>query len=269
MGRPFVAFGVAAAILFSCSAGATAQYFGRNKVQYDHADVRVLATEHFDLYYPREDLTAALTAGRLAERWYSRLSKVLQHTLKGRQPLILYASHRTFEQTNVWSALIDERTGGFTESRKRRIVIPFASTLAETDHVLGHEIVHAFQYDIAAESKSPLDVPLWFVEGMAEYLTLGAGDQLTDMWMRDAAARETLPSISELSSPRFFPYRWGAALWKFLTLEYGADLPARALRAKRDARRRLEGLTGESLDTISVGFHRYLRAEYGTRTAST
>ena len=263
MGRPFVAFGVAAAILFSCSAGATAQYFGRNKVQYDHADVRVLATEHFDLYYPREDLSAALTAGRLAERWYSRLSKVLQHTLKGRQPLILYASHRTFEQTNVWSALIDERTGGFTESRKRRIVIPFALTLAETDHVLGHEIVHAFQYDIADESKAPLDVPLWFVEGMAEYLSLGTDDRLTAMWMRDALSRERLPAIRELSSPRYFPYRWGAALWAFLSDRYGADFPARALRAKRDLRRRLESLTGERMDVISSAWQQYVRDKYG------
>jgi len=113
MGRPFLAFGIAAALLGSCPLAANAQYFGRNKVQYDHTDVRVLATEHFDLYYPREQLSAALTAGRLAERWYDRLSKALQHTLKRRQPLILYASHRTFEQTNVWSGLIDERTATF------------------------------------------------------------------------------------------------------------------------------------------------------------
>ena len=268
MGRPLLAFGIAAAILCSCPAGAGAQYFGRNKVQYDQADVRVLATEHFDLYYPREDLSAALVAGRLAERWHTRLSKVLQHTLRGRQPLILYASHRTFEQTNVWSGLIDERTGGFTESRKRRIVIPFAATLAETDHVLGHEIVHAFQYDISDQSRSPLDVPLWFVEGMAEYLTLGADDRLTDMWMRDAASKERLPGIRDLASPRFFPYRWGAALWAFLSDRYGADFPARALRAKRDLRRRLESLTGERMDAISSAWQRYVREKYGNARAA-
>ena len=33
-----------------------------------------------------------------------------------------------------------------TESFKRRVVLPFAGSLAETDHVLGHELVHAFQY---------------------------------------------------------------------------------------------------------------------------
>ena len=268
MGRLLLAFGAAAAFVVGCASGANAQYFGRNKVHYDHSEVRVLATEHFDLYYPSEDLSAALAAGRLAERWYVRLSKTLQHTLKGRQPLILYASHRTFEQTNVWSGLIDERTGGFTESRKRRIVIPFASTLAETDHVLGHEIVHAFQYDIADEAKSPLDVPLWFIEGMAEYLSLGSDDRLTAMWMRDAAAREHLPKIADLTSPKYFPYRWGAAVWSFLAQQYGTDLPARALRAKRDVRRRLESVTGQSMDSITRQWHRFIRDTYGTTSAA-
>src|SRR3954464_12630987 len=118
MRRPFLIC-AAAAVLLCFSSNAGAQYFGRNKAHYDRQDVRVLATEHFDLYYSQEEMTAALTAGRLAERWYGRLSKVLQHELRGRQPLILYGSHRSFEQTNVWSGVIDESTGGFTESRKR------------------------------------------------------------------------------------------------------------------------------------------------------
>ena len=215
----------------------------------DPDDVRVLATEHFDIYYSRTDAQAALSVGRLAERWHRRLSRVLEHTLTGRQPLILYGSHRRFEQTNVFSGFIDENTGGFTESRKRRIVIPFAATLAETDHVLGHEIVHAFQYNIAARQKTTLDVPLWFIEGMAEFLTVGPEDQLTAMWMRDAVRSEKLPSIEKLSSPRLFPYRWGAALWAFLADRYGADAPARALRARKGVKRRLYEVTGQTVQT--------------------
>ena len=107
--------------------------------------------------------------------------------------------------------------------------------------MLGHEIVHAFQYDIAAQNGSPLALPLWFIEGMAEYLTLGPHDPQTSMWMRDATASETLPSLQDLASPRYFPYRWGAAVWSHLVDRYGEDLPARAMRAKRDVRRRLRG----------------------------
>jgi Tol biopolymer transport system component len=258
----------AAVVLLCVASEARAQYFGRNKVQYDRDDVRVLTTEHFDIYYASGDAAAALTASRLAERWYTRLSKVLEHSLTGRQPLILYGSHRTFEQTNVHGGLIDETTGGFTESRKRRIVLPFAASLAESDHVLGHEIVHAFQYDIAAHHRTGINLPLWFIEGLAEYLTLGPDDPLTSMWMRDAVREGRLPSISELSSWRYFPYRWGAALWSHLVRRFGPDLPARALRARRDVRKRLLELTGENIDELSAAWHEALRAAYAIADAT-
>ena len=86
------------------STDANAQYFGRNKVQYDRDQMRVLVTEHFDIYYSEEDAAAAQIAGRLAERWHARLTGVFDHTLRGRQPLVLYGSHRRFEQTNVYQA---------------------------------------------------------------------------------------------------------------------------------------------------------------------
>ena len=62
---------------------------------------------------------------------------------------MLYASQTEFAQTNVVSGMLSDTVGGVTESAKRRIAMPFAPTLAETDRVLGHEIVHAFQFDIA------------------------------------------------------------------------------------------------------------------------
>ena len=80
---------------------AHAQYFGQNKVQYQHFDFKVLKTEHFDIYYYEDERQMADQAGRMAERWYTRLSRSLDHELRGRQPLILYASHPHFEQTNV------------------------------------------------------------------------------------------------------------------------------------------------------------------------
>ena len=265
MGRAFgIRLTVAAALVLCVTSGAGAQYFGRNKVQYDRDNVRVFATDHFDVYYAGEDAAAAQIAGRLAERWYARLSRVFDHTLRGRQPLVLYGSHRRFEQTNVHGGLIDESTGGFTDSRKRRIVLPFAASLAETDHVLGHEIVHAFQFDIADQHRSGLMVPLWFVEGMAEYLTLGPDDRQTAMWMRDAVRSGSLPPIEALSSAKYFPYRWGAALWAHLAGRFGADLPARALRAKRDVRRRLLALTGEPLDRLTGTWHASLREKHGS-----
>ena len=103
------------------------------------------------------------------------------------------------------------------------MVLPFAGPLAETDHVLGHELVHAFQFDITGQDGAgtggvpgALRLPLWFIEGMAEYLSVGPVDPHTAMWMRDAAKREKLPTISELDNPRYFPYRYGQAFWAYV-----------------------------------------------------
>ena len=82
-------------------ATAEAQYFGRNKVQYEHFDFKVLQTDHFDVYFYPDERAAADIASRMAERWYTRLSSVMRHQLRGRQPLILYATAPQFRQTNV------------------------------------------------------------------------------------------------------------------------------------------------------------------------
>ena len=195
-----------------------AQYFGRNKVQYRTFDFQVLKTEHFDIYYYPEEEAAARDAARMAERWYARLSRVLEHQLSTRQPLILYASHPHFEQTNVIEGQLGEGTGGVTESLKRRIVMPVGGGPAETDHVLGHELVHAFQYDILGNN---LNLPLWFIEGMAEYFSIGSQDPHTAVWLRDAALNENLPSVDELSNPEYFPYRFGHGFWAYVGGRWG------------------------------------------------
>jgi Tol biopolymer transport system component len=260
---------LSAAALLLLPDQSSAQYFGRNKVRYRDFDFRVLKTEHFDLYYYPEEKEAVELAGRMAERWYARLSQVLDHDLSSRQPLILYASHAHFEQTNAISGELGEGTGGVTESLKRRIVMPMAGALAETDHVLGHEIVHAFQYDIAGQGKGgsamgALRLPLWFIEGMAEYLSVGPVDPHTSMWLRDAARRDKLPTIGDLDNPRYFPYRYGQALWAYLAGRYGDEVVGRALKTglRGGAENALERVTDTKVKLLSEGWHAAIKEAY-------
>ena len=46
-----------------------AQYFGRNKVQYERFDFKIMKTEHFDVYFYPEMTQAAEQAARMAGRW--------------------------------------------------------------------------------------------------------------------------------------------------------------------------------------------------------
>ena len=169
------------------AAPASAQYFGRNKVQYKLLDFQVLKTEHFDIYFYPSERDGIDIAAKLAERWETRLERLLSHKLRGRQPLVLYGSHPDFEQTNVIQGELSEGTGGVTEPLRRRIILPLGGPLSDTDHVIGHELVHAFQYDMTTSpSSAPGEngaerLPLWFIEGMAEYLSIGPVDTNTAM----------------------------------------------------------------------------------------
>jgi hypothetical protein len=244
---------------------ARAQFFGQNKVEYIDFDFKVFETQHFDIYsYPGEEASAALVA-RLAERWYARLSRVLGHELKTRQPLILYGSHPEFAQTNVVSGWLDEGIGGVTESSRRRIVMPFAPTLEETDRVLGHELVHAFQFDILGSFASRA-WPRWATEGLAQYLSHGSADAHAVMWLRDAAVNDLLPERESDAARMFSPYRYGHAMWAYLAGRFGDEVLQDLLNAELPSNfsRRIQRVTGVDLDELYTDWRAAARKQYGS-----
>jgi len=249
------AFALVVSLLLSVPVDAAAQYFGRNKVEYVDFDFRVLVSEHFDVYfYPREE-RAARIAAQLAERWYARLSTVLQHRFNRRQPLVLYGSQAEFAQTNVVPGLLPDSVGGVTDGARRRIAMPFSPTLAETNRVLGHEIVHAFQFDIARRHGGGTAQPLWFIEGMAEYLARGSLTAESSLWLRDAALSERIPDRQSVAARELSPYLYGHAFWSYLGGRFGDDVVEKALKPGKKQRRlkdRMKHATGEDLDTLYV-----------------
>jgi Tol biopolymer transport system component len=257
-------------VVLSLPLPASAQYFGRNKVQYETFDFKILQTPHFDIHFYPEEGSAVEDAVRMSERWYERLARMFQHEFEKRKPIILYADHADFQQTNTLRGTLSEGTGGVTESLKNRVIMPLTGSYADTDHVLGHELVHAFQYNIA-EGRSGAGIqglsllPLWLVEGMAEYLSVGRDDPLTAMWLRDAIQREDLPTISQMTTEsRFFPYRFGQALWAYIGGTYGdervVDLYRRSLTVGWEPA--LEQVLGTSSDSLSVEWREAVENEY-------
>lgn len=216
--------------LFFLSSGlmgtVSAQYFGRNKVLYKNFDFRVTQTPHFEVYNYLQNNAVKNRFAQLTEQWYNMHQSVLRDTFKERNPLIVYNHHAEFQQTRAIEGQIDVGTGGVTEALKNRVVLPFMESNAQTDHVLGHELVHAFQYHLIKDSMSlnSLDnLPLWMVEGMAEYMSTGYIDANTAMWLRSAVANNKLPTLKDLTNrpDLYFPYRWGEAFWAYVTGFYG------------------------------------------------
>src|SRR6185312_10682659 len=74
--------------------------FGQNKVQYRKLDWKIIRGSHVDLYYYPAEAELAPAALAYAEASYDTLSLQFGHEVGARIPLIVYASHTDFEQTN-------------------------------------------------------------------------------------------------------------------------------------------------------------------------
>jgi hypothetical protein len=244
--------------------------FGRNKPHYERFDFEVHHSPHFELYSYIDNEEWRKNFLNASEEWYRVHQYVLNDTIDFRNPLIIYANHADFQQTNAISGAIGSGTGGVTEAFKNRVVMPIAHTNAQTHHVLGHELVHAFQYDMVIRGDSTKlqdlqKLPLWMVEGLAEYLSIGSVDPFTAMWMRDAVLNDDVPSLKELNSGRYFPYRYGQAFWAFVTGLKGDDIINPYFRgtAKWGMERATELVLGYKLDELSKLWEDALRKTYG------
>ncbi len=222
------------AVVFLCITGllflpgkVQAQYFGQNKVRYKNLKFKVYKTPHFEIYYYMKNDSLVKRFAQESELWYTLHQQIFRDTFRRANPIILYANHPDFQQTTAIDGEIGVGTGGITEGLKNRVVMPIMETNQTTRHVIGHELVHAFQYHILlagdTTSLSSLNnLPLWMIEGMAEYLSLGKKDAYTAMWMRDAYLNHDIPTVKDLTeSTKYFPYRYGEAFWSFIASTYG------------------------------------------------
>jgi hypothetical protein len=105
-------------------------------------------------------------------------------------------------------------------------------------------------------------MPLWFIEGMAEYYSVPAPYNQTTMWMRDAVRSKRLPTIKDLQKPRYFPYRYGHAFWLFVAERSGPAAVAGCLKAKAgNLAGKLREALGATLPELSEEWHRALTAK--------
>ncbi len=262
-------------LIFLCflfyNTGVKAQYFGKNKVKYDKFDFQILETPHFHIYYYLENEEKIEQLGKLSERWYDRHYAIFKDSIRKNNPLILYDDHADFQQTTVIQSLMGTGTQGVTEGLRNRVIMPLLPGNNQTDHVLGHELVHAFQFSVLINQDSLglaslRNIPLWMVEGMAEYLSIGRTDPHTAMWMRDAVLHDDVPSINDMTKKMgdYFPYRYGHAFWAFVTGYWGDDIikPLFVETAKFGYKKGIQSVLNYNADSLSSLWQKTIKNKY-------
>ena len=258
---------------------AWAQSFGKNKITGQRFDWHIHRTEHFDIhYYPSEAKLVPIMAA-IAEEAYEQHSEDFEHELRDRTPLILYKSHRDFQETNIILQELHEGIGGFAELFKHRIVIPFTGSLEAFREVIFHELIHIFQYDIIYQKPHAriysgeflYSPPIWFIEGMADYFAED-NDAIGEMVVRDASMNNNivplpqLHNFNRLSSP-FIGYKLGQLAVAYLTETYGREKIAEILQGLRQSRtkdidRVFQEVLGVELEEFDKAWRQTVRKRY-------
>jgi hypothetical protein len=252
---------------------ASAQYYllNENKVQYRRLDWQVLKGARVDVYYYPDEAALAPVALAYAEETYDVLAPKFGHTVSSRIPLIVYASHSDFEQTNILPFSPPEGLLGVTDYLKRRVTLPFRGNLAEFRHTLRHEMVHAFQISLLYDryDKSPrsaqVPIPLWWTEGLAE-LWSGGEDARDEMILRDLVLGGRLPRLQDISYVTGgIVYPLGGRIHRWLADTYGDWRVAgfyRELWRYESFESAIQGTYGRSLGQLNEEFQVAMRRQY-------
>src|SRR5690606_23267093 len=134
-----------------------------------------------------------------------------------------------------------------------------------------HELTHSFEHDIIPQGFIGRAVPLWIMEGLADYMR-GDWVPLDLMQVRDAAVSDTVPRMSRLEgyggAPGRLIYNLGHAVFEFVEARWGEEGIRQFLFSLRksvigggddDAYREAFGLSPDEFDEA---FDRYLRDRF-------
>lgn len=246
------------------------QYFGRNKIQDVKEEWSEINTIHFDVYFPKASDEFGKLVSVLAEDTYYYLREDFNIPLRGRIPLIVYPSQQDFMTTNVITQLLSEGVGGFTESYKNRVVIPFNGSYKDLEDVLTHELTHA--YINALDNQTILKgsygstnsrLPFWFTEGLPEFLSLVGQEKYNDMFILDLVLNDKLQPLEQVGG--YFAYRQGESFLNFINSEYGRDKVMElfyAFRNQGNADEVAQNLFGMTFHNLELSWKNYLKRKY-------
>lgn len=262
-----ISIGILLAIMISVL---NAYSFGQNKVQPKKINWKIVETKHFDIHYSEEDDQFGKTIAFIAENAYYHLNYYFKTPVIKRIPIIVYQSKQQFQTSNIIYPLLSEGVGGFTESLRNRVVVPFDGSFKKFEEVLVHELTHAYINDISGNimmnplfERSNTSLPFWFSEGLPEYLSIGGEDVYNNMFILDLVLNDKLYPLDQIYG--YYAYRLGEAFLTWLSVEYGDEVPAKffyQIRVSPDLDTACKKLFGQKFDEVEKRFRMYLKRKY-------
>src|SRR5215831_10541589 len=228
--QALVAF-VFAILLALAASPSVAQTFGKNKVQYAPLTWSVLETPHVRLHFYAEEESLARRLAAQTESTCVEYDRRFRLQFRHPIPILFYSAHYLFQQTNATPGLVSEAVGGLTELVKGRVLIPHNGSWARLTWVSRHELTHAYMLEKLARvmrdhrRSHGYFPPLWFTEGLAEYVGAPGWDADAEGLLRDAVLTgRALPlTHSDNITGTVLMYKEGQSFLMYLGEHYGPD----------------------------------------------
>lgn len=238
------------------------------------------------LYYYRSAEAQARRALPAIRSAYARLVSEFAYSPTKRIPYILYGTQREFQTTNVFQ--VSESVLGVTSPVDLKMAVPWFGDHARFLEVSTHEMVHQFtiQKLVDAAGGDPWGshiqrLPLWFIEGIAEFYTKGGIDPETDEYLRDLvwnpepSRRYQVVAFADDRLHGYIPtYKLGQARVAFIAESYGRDriqalMENAGLITEPQGGREGRGMDalvrrvlGEPLDQVDARWRAWLKRRY-------
>ncbi|MFH1540889.1 MAG: hypothetical protein ABID79_03435 [Elusimicrobiota bacterium] len=222
--------------------------FPENKIITDVKKWEYIETEHFKIYHYSECKELLPTVSSILEETFNNTTRFYEYCPLKKIPFFIYRNHNEFEQTNIVD--IGEGTCGVTEALKNRLIVYSNGSIRWLKNVIPHEFTHIIQFTSFYEESLILKalrlargifVPLWMLEGMAEYNTGNIDATTREMIIRDMVSSKNVISLKDLSTFNHLKphqitpaYKLSEMAYHFLVDEYGFDKPSKMLKVLRD-----------------------------------
>ncbi|MEN0064806.1 MAG: tolB protein precursor protein [Myxococcota bacterium] len=237
------------------------------------------------LFFYEAERQAAERAAAQLEGAYRELVTKFDFVPPKRFDYIVYGSYQEFLRTNLFP--VQEGVLGATAPRGLEVALPYFGDHESFDHTSTHELGHEFTIQKVRAAARPANLwgdpleslPLWFIEGLAEYVSLGPIDGENAMRVRDLVTNPDLfrghgllGFYTDFPGYVLWTYAGGHARVSFLEATYGAgtvnrilDLTPAILSRAGTARRidrfakLVEEVTGDNEARIAARFEAWIK----------
>ena len=236
------------------------------------------------LYFYESERTLAERAAASIESSYRYLAEQFGYAPRKTFAYFLYGNYIEFLQTELFP--IQEGVLGVTSTVSLELTLPYFGDHRMFEDVSTHELAHEFMLQKLMSVARADDnggeaalhaIPLWFVEGLAEYYAKRGLDPEAEVLVRDMVVNPTEEGYAmgsffdERLSSGLWTYKVGQARCAFLEETYGAGTLQRILeespRLMRSQdrggvssfRKLVAQVTGEASSRIAARFERWIK----------